>query len=84
ATERLADWLGLPSVPRFVTDLGAVEAGLTPGDLENLQNDIIAAQKSGRPFTRSVRPQGSARSLTIKGQRAPRDAQAPGGIVLWV
>lgn len=84
ATERLADWLGLAATPRYLTDFAVAEAGLTPGDFENLQNDIVAAQKSGRPFTRAVRPQGSARSLTIKGQRAPREVQAPGGVVLWV
>lgn len=84
APDRLADWLGLPRVPQFLADLGSVDAGICSDDLGLLGEDITAAQKSGRAFSRAVRPQGSSRSLMIRGARAPRDLKAPGGVVLWV
>jgi len=84
APERFFDWLGLTVAQRFLAELSADGAGLSPTDQQLLIDDVAAAQKAGRTFSRSVRPLGSARSLMIRGMRAPRDAQAPGGAVLWV
>ena len=86
---RLVDWLGLSGAgqngqPRFLDDLSGADAGLSPADAAALAGDVAAAQKAGRPFARSVRAQGSARALMIRGGRAPRELQAPGGVVLWV
>ena len=81
--ERLADWLGLAPVPRYLDDLATPVAGLAPDDLAGLTADIAAAQKSARGFSRAIRVQGSTRSLMIRGARAARDVQAPGGVILW-
>ena len=81
--ERLADWLGLAPVPRYLNDLTTATAGLTADDAAALLADIGAAQKSGRAFSRAIRAQGSARALMIRGARAARDVQAPGGVILW-
>lgn len=81
---RLADWLGFAKPPQFIDDLTGDRVGLASQDLDALRADIVAAQKSAGGFTRSVRPQGGQRTLIVKGQRAPRDVQAPGGVVLWV
>ncbi|MDH7974792.1 PAS-domain containing protein [Sphingomonas sp. AR_OL41] len=80
---RLSDWLGLTATPTYLDDLAGETTGLSKDALTALSADIAAAQKSGRAFSRAVRVQGSARALMIKGQRAPRDVQAPGGVVLW-
>lgn len=82
--DRLADWFGLSPPPRYLDDLAGRDAGLTPEDARGLAADIAAAQKAGRAFARAVRARGSSRSLMIRGNRAPRDLQAPGGVVLWV
>lgn len=82
--DRLADWFGLSPTPRYLDDLAGRDAGLTPEDARGLAADIAAAQKAGRAFARAVRARGSSRSLMIRGNRAPRDLQAPGGVVLWV
>ena len=82
--ERLADWFGLSPAPRYLADLAGLTTGLSAPDLAELTEDVAAAQKAGRPFSRAVQAQGSARSLMIHGTRAPRDLQAPGGVVLWV
>ena len=82
--ERLADWLGLSPVPRYLDDLTTPTAGLSADDAAALSADVAAAQKSGRSFSRAIRAQGSARALMIRGARAARDVQAPGGVILWV
>ncbi len=85
---RLADWFGLTATPRYLDDLlpksGAASGGLSPEDAAALSADIAAAQKSGRSFSRAVRAQGSARALMLRGGRAARDVQAPGGVIIWV
>ena len=82
--DRLADWLGLSPSPRYLDDLAGRDGGLTPEDARAIAADVAAAQKAGRSFSRAIRARGSSRALMIKGQRAPRDLQAPGGVVLWV
>ncbi|GGA39582.1 sensor histidine kinase [Sphingomonas psychrolutea] len=89
---RLADWLGLTTTPRYLADLtttmstiaSGAGGGLSLEDAAALSADIAAAQKSGRPFSRAVRAQGSARALMLRGARAARDVQAPGGVIIWV
>jgi signal transduction histidine kinase len=81
--DRLADWLGLAPPPRFLADLTAPGAGLTTEDAATFSDAVTAAQKAGEPFTLAIRPQGSARTLTARGQRAPREVGAPGGVVVW-
>jgi signal transduction histidine kinase len=82
--DRLADWLGLSPPPRYLDDLAGRDGGLTPEDARTIATDVAAAQKAGRTFSRAIRARGSSRALMIKGQRAPRDLHAPGGVVLWV
>ncbi len=81
--DRLGMWLGFAQAPRFLADLCGEGAGIDAADLAMLTDDIGAAQRSAKSFTRSLRPQGSRRSLIVKGDRATRDLQAPGGVVLW-
>ena len=83
APERLADWLGLKRIPNFLADLAGGDAGLSEQDAAELARDVAAAQKSGKPFTRAARPQGSARTLLIRGAAATSALSAPGGAILW-
>src|SRR3546814_4157141 len=52
--DRLAGWLGLEKVPKFISQLVEAEGGLKLKDGEALARDISAAQKAGKRFTRSV------------------------------
>lgn len=80
--QRMADWLGLAAPPEFVTELAGEEDGLSQADAQALAADINATQRGGRPFSRAVRPQGSVRALTIRGQRAPAELGGH-GVLLW-
>ncbi|HKX35618.1 MAG TPA: histidine kinase, partial [Rhizorhapis sp.] len=48
APDRLAGWLGLESVPKFISQLTEAEGGLKPDDGQALARDISAAQKAGK------------------------------------
>ena len=83
-SNRLSDWLGLSSPPRFLAELSAGEQGLTTDDAEILSRHIAATQRSGRDFTQGVRPRGSDRALLLRGMRAPAAAYPAGTVIVWV
>jgi signal transduction histidine kinase len=81
--DRLADWLGLVPPPKYLAELVSPGAGLTSEDAVLLGDAVTAAQKAGEPFALTIRPQGSVRTLAVRGQRAPREVGSPGGVVVW-
>lgn len=83
APARVVDWLGLPSEPRYLADLGGADFGLSASDLADLSTHVNAAQRAARPLRMTVAARGSARKLVITGERAPEATLAPGGVVLW-
>lgn len=83
APARLADWLGLPRVPKFVTDLVGDDAGLTEDDAAALNRDVASVQKTGRSFTMALRARGSSRTLLIKGAPAAARLGQTGSVILW-
>jgi signal transduction histidine kinase len=84
ASPRLADWLGLDEPPATLDALGGEGIGLSPADLAELTREVAAARSAGRGFVRSMRPQGSGRTLMIRGGVAPGALAARGAVVLWV
>lgn len=84
APGRLANWLGLDKVPGFVSELTGEDGGLPEADRDGLAEDIVAAQRGGKSFTRAVSAQGSSRTLLIRGAPAGPDLANMGGVILWV
>ena len=89
APQRLANWLGLENVPRFLTELdgGRIDGGgggLTKEQLEELTEAVRRTQRTAAPFRMVVTPRGSKRSLALRGHLAD-PAVSPGGAALvWV
>ena len=83
APDRLADWLGLPKVPNFVSDLAGHNCGVSDADAAALVRDVSAVQKTGRSFTRAIRAQGSSRTLLIRGAPAAMRLGNTGAVILW-
>jgi signal transduction histidine kinase len=83
APDRLADWLGLPKVPNFVSDLAGHGCGLTDEDATALSRDVSAVQKTGRSFSRAIRAQGSSRTLLVRGAPAAWRLGNSGAVILW-
>ncbi|MEJ7926610.1 PAS-domain containing protein [Sphingobium sp. AN641] len=84
ATDRLTAWLGLERAPAFASELTGQNGGLTPEDADNLAQDIAAAQRAGKSFSRAVRAIGSSRSLIVRGAPAGDDIAATGSVILWL
>ncbi len=84
APPRLAQHLGLPDPPEFLTDLSTVDGGLSPQDLDRLTTEVRAAQRSGRAFDLALSPVGSSRRLLFSGAPASRTLSPGGGALVWV
>ena len=84
APERLAHWLGLSRSPGFVVDFAGKETGLTHADATALSCEVVAAQRTGARFVRTVRAIGSDRSLLIRGRPAPASLGSSGSVIFWV
>lgn len=83
APARLSDWLGLPRVPRFLSDLVSEDSGLSDEDVDGLSRDVAAVQKTGGNFTKALRARGSSRTLLVRGAPAASRLGHSGSVILW-
>ena len=84
ASAKLAQHLGLPTTPEFLSDLSAIDGGLSPEGLDRLTTGVRAAQRSGRAFDLALSPVGSSRRLLFSGAPASRTFAPSGGALVWV
>ncbi len=83
-SDKLADLLGLETVPTQLEEIVGNEAVFAASEGAVLEQEIAAAQRAAKPFRMTLRAKGSSRTLLVIGQRAPDAVRAPGGVVLWV
>lgn len=85
APERLARWLGLDAVPKFLSELeGEKGRGLSNHQVETLNEKVKVTQKSATPFQMVVTPKGSKRSLALQGALADPAVSPGGAAIVWV
>lgn len=84
ASERLGRWLGLDAGPRSFDELRGLGTGLDAQAHEALRQAILGAQRGAKPFTLSLRPQGSHRTIVCQGVAAPQSVGGPGSVLLWL
>ena len=89
APQRLANWLGLESVPQFLTELDgggddAKGGGLTVAQLAELTAEVRRTQKTAAPFRMVATPKGSRRSLALRGHLADPQISPGGAALVWV
>lgn len=80
---RLAAWLGLDELPGFLSELDSGEAGLEPGDLEQLRDAVRRTQKTAAPFSLTLTPRASGKSLCLRGHLADPAVAANGAALVW-
>lgn len=80
---RLALWFGLDELPHYIDDILASDSVFARDDATGLIEQIVAAQRTGRSFARSIRVRDSKRVLMIRGDHAD-ERVAQGSAVLWV
>ncbi len=81
--DRLANWLGLPRMPGFLSEFDTGEAGLTAEDLAELMENVRRTHKTAAPFRMAITPRGSEKSLALRGQQADPLVAPPGSAQLW-
>ena len=85
APERLARWLGLETVPTYLSELtGSGGEGLSTAQVEELSEKVRITQKSAAPFQMAVTPPGSKRSLALQGSLADPQVSPGGAAIVWV
>lgn len=84
APQRLANWLGLPQVPQYLTELDAGEAGIAAEQLAELAEAVRRTQKTAAPFRMVATPRGSSRSLALRGHLADPQVSPGGAALVWV
>ena len=85
APERLARWLGLEAMPKYLSELGGeTSGGLSADQAEELAQKVRLTQKSAAPFQMSVTLPGSQRSLALHGTLADPQVSPGGAALLWV
>ena len=84
ASEKLGRWLGLPQGPRNFDELRGLDSGLDADGHDALRQAILGAQRGAKPFTLSLKPQGSERTIVLYGAPAPQAVGGPGSVLLWL
>jgi hypothetical protein len=84
ASEKLGRWLGLAQGPRNFDELRGLGSGLDPDGHDALRQAILGAQRGAKPFTLSLKPQGSERTIILHGAPAPQTVGGPGSVLLWI
>ena len=84
ASEKLGRWLGLEQGPRNFDELRGLGSGLDLDGHDALRQAILGAQRGAKPFTLSLKPQGSQRTIILHGAPAPQAVGGPGSVLLWL
>ncbi|PKP87043.1 MAG: histidine kinase [Alphaproteobacteria bacterium HGW-Alphaproteobacteria-17] len=84
ASEKLGRWLGLEQGPRSFDELRGLSTGLDAEGHDALRHAILGAQRGAKPFTLSLKPQGSQRTIILHGAPAPPAVGGPGSVLLWL
>ncbi len=85
APEKLAGWLGLAKLPQFLSELSSESGGgLQADQLAELTEAVRRTQKTAAPFRMVVTPQGSSRSLALRGHLADPMVSPGGAAMVWL
>jgi len=85
APERLARWLGLEAMPKYLSELvGENQEGLTNSQVDELTEKVRLTQKSAKPFQMALTPPGSQRSLALQGALADPQISPGGAAIVWI
>ncbi|WP_128892415.1 PAS domain-containing sensor histidine kinase [Erythrobacter sp. HKB08] len=85
ASDRLAGWLGMDKLPRYLSELnGGPGVGLSTKQLAELTDKVQRAQKTAAPFQMALNVPGSDRTLAMKGALADSQISPGGAALVWV
>lgn len=88
-SERLAGWLGLDSLPQYLSELSGTTKsgeprGLSSEQLTELTDKVRHTQRTAAPFRLALTPPGSMRSLALRGNLADPQISPGGAALIWI
>lgn len=83
APARLAAWLGLATLPSYLSELVADGVCLLNDEAALLVNNVASAQRGAKSFTITLGVAGSSRTLLVLGAPAGPDLANTGAAILW-
>jgi signal transduction histidine kinase len=83
-SDRLARWMGFAALPSSFDGLTEGDIGISAHDFDALRTNIIAAQRTARPFEAFLTIAASGKTLLVRGVPADLAVAAPGSVVLWL
>ena len=84
APDRFARWIGLDTVPEYLTELSRSDGtGLSEEQVEELSTHVRRTQKTARPFKMVLRPIGSRKTLSLRGALADPMVSPSGAALVW-
>lgn len=88
-SDRLAGWLGLDTLPEYLSELdggqaGNADKGLSTDQLQELTDHVRRSQKTAAPFRMALTPPGSQRSLAVRGVLADPQVSPGGAALVWI
>ncbi|WP_432200630.1 PAS-domain containing protein [Erythrobacter sp. W53] len=85
APDRLASWLGLDTMPEYLSELAqGGDSGLSDEQLELLKVRVRHTQRTAAPFTIAITPPGSNKALRFRGMLADPTVSPIGAALIWV
>lgn len=89
APDKLARLLGLPAIPKYLSELtpaagSTTKSGLSADQVDQLWARVQATQKSAAPFRMTINLPGSQRSLALYGTLADPQVSPGGAALVWV
>ncbi|MCJ2179642.1 sensor histidine kinase [Novosphingobium album (ex Hu et al. 2023)] len=84
ASPRLAQWLGLDAMPHYLSELDGGGRGLPREKLDELTEAVRRCQKTAAPFRMVMTPEGSTRSLALRGHLADPQVSPGGAALVWI
>ncbi len=85
ASDRLASWLDLESMPGYLSELsGGAGKGLTEAQVRELSDNVRTTQKTAAPFRMVVTQAGARRSFAFRGVLADPQVSPGGAALVWV
>lgn len=82
--QRLAGWLGLETMPGFLSELDGGDRGIETVQLAELAAAVRRTQRAAAPFRLTITPRGSSRSLALRGHLADPQISPGGAALVWV
>ena len=89
APDKLARLLGLPAIPKYLSELGPAtgeprQGGFSAEQVDQLWARVQATQKSAAPFRMAINLPDSHRSLALYGTLADPQVSPGGAALVWV